>query len=290
MTLGVKGIVYFELEARGGPRGGAGEAEVHGSFKAITDAPVWRLVQALASLTSEDGNTIVVAGYYDAIRPPTAEEERLLNGMLRTWPQREAAMRQSLAIDRWIEDLDTPEKSLIRFLFDTTLNINGIWGGYTGPGVKTILPHRATAKVDSRLVPDQRPEDAVRLIRQHLDARGFDDIELRLLAGYPPAQTSVDAPLVQAAIGVYRKHGHTPSVAPRIAGSAPYYLFTERLGLPLVPGGLGHGSGAHAPNEYMVIEPRPGSRIAGLAEVEKFYADLLFALAAAPRDERRAQQ
>jgi len=68
-------------------------------------------------------------------------------------------------------------------------------------------------------------------------------------------------------------------VAPRLAGSAPYYVFTDRLGLPLVAGGLGHGSGAHAPNEYMAIAPKAGSPIAGLAEIEKFYVDLLFALA-----------
>jgi acetylornithine deacetylase/succinyl-diaminopimelate desuccinylase-like protein len=91
----------------------------------------------------------------------------------------------------------------------------------------------------------------------------------------------VDAPLVRAAIGAYNKRGMTPSVAPRLAGSAPYYVFTETLKLPLVPVGLGHGSGAHAPNEYMVVEPKPGSRVAGLADVEKFYVDLLHALAAA---------
>jgi hypothetical protein len=68
-------------------------------------------------------------------------------------------------------------------------------------------------------------------------------------------------------------------VSPRLAGSAPFYQFTERLDLPLVFTGLGHGSGAHAPNEYMVISPKEGSRIAGLAEIEKAYVDLLFALA-----------
>jgi hypothetical protein len=78
---------------------------------------------------------------------------------------------------------------------------------------------------------------------------------------------------------VYNKYGFVPSVLPRLAGSAPYYQFTERLGLPMVMGGLGHGVGAHAPDEYMVIEPAPGSRIAGLAQVEKFYVDVLYALA-----------
>jgi acetylornithine deacetylase/succinyl-diaminopimelate desuccinylase-like protein len=279
LTLGVKGVLYFELEARGSAeRGGPKEAEVHSSFKAITDAPAWRLAQALATLTSPDGNTILVPGYYDAIRPPSAEEQRLVNGMLDEWTAREPAMRRSMGIDRWVDGL-TGRESLMQYLFNTTLNIDGIWGGYSGPGVKTILPHKATAKIDSRLVPNQNPDEALRLIRRHLDARGFTDVEIRKLSGYPPAQTSVQAPLVRAAIGAYNKRGMTPSVAPRLAGSAPYYVFTETLKLPLVPGGIGHGSGAHAPNEYMVVEPKAGSKIAGLADVEKFYVDLLHALA-----------
>jgi acetylornithine deacetylase/succinyl-diaminopimelate desuccinylase-like protein len=280
MFLGVKGIVYFELEARGGAHGGPVPAEVHGSLKVITDSPVWRLTQALASLTSPDGNTIRVPGYYDAIRPPSEEEQRLVNGMIDEWTRREPGLRQSLGVQQWVKGVSGRE-SLLRYLFDTTLNIDGLWGGYTGPGMKTILPHKATAKLDSRLVPDQTPEEALRLIRAHLDAKGFADIELRKLSGYPPAQTSVSAPLVQAAISAYNKFGVTPSVAPRLAGSAPYYIFTQRLGLPLVAGGIGHGSGAHAPDEYMVIEPAKGSRIAGLAEIEKFYVDLLYALAEA---------
>lgn len=277
MSLGVKGLVYFELESTGGTWGGPANAEIHGSYKSITDSPVWRLTQALASLTSADGNTIRVPGYYDAIRPPNEEEQRLVNGMLENWTAQEGGMRQAFGVSRWTDDLSGRE-SLMRHLFTTTLNIDGIWGGYTGPGVKTILPHRATAKLDSRLVPNQTPDEALRLIRAHLDAQGFRDVVLRKLSGYPPAQSSVSGPLVQAAISAYNKHGFVPSVAPRLAGSAPYYIFTEHLGLPIVAGGLGHGSGQHAPNEYMVIEPKEGSRIAGLPTVEKFYVDLLYAL------------
>jgi acetylornithine deacetylase/succinyl-diaminopimelate desuccinylase-like protein len=280
MTLGVKGIIYFELEASGGARGGPKTAEIHSSLKAITDSPVWRLTQALASLTTPDGNTILVPGYYDAIRPPSPEEQRLVNGMLQSWTDREPMMRQGLGLERWADGISGRE-SLMQYLFGTSLNIDGIWGGYTGPGTKTILPHVATAKLDSRLVPNQTPEEALRLIRQHLDRKGFTDVKIRKLSGYPPAQTSVEAPLVRAAIGTYAKYGLMPSVTPRLAGSAPYYVFTERLRLPIVAGGIGHGSGAHAPNEYMVIEPKAGSKIAGLAEVEKFYVDLLHALAQA---------
>ena len=283
MSLGVKGVLYFELEARGSAeRGGPKDAEVHSSLKAITDAPAIRLVQAIATLTSPDGNTILVPGYYDAIRQPTPEEQRLVNGMLAEWAAREPGMRRSMGIDRWVDGLSGRE-SLMQYLFNTTLNVDGIWGGYSGPGVKTILPHKATAKLDSRLVPDQTPDQALRLIRRHLDARGFQDVAIRQLSGYPPAQTSVEAPLVRATIGAYNKRAAPVSVAPRLAGSAPYYVFTQTLGLPLVSGGIGHGSGAHAPNEYLVVEPAAGSKIAGLAEAEKFYVDLLHALAATPR-------
>ena len=280
MSLGVKGIVYFELEARGGSWGGPKTADIHGSNKAITDSPVWRLTQALATLTSTDGNTILVPGYYDAIRHPSDEEQRLVNGMVDAWTKEESAERQSIGVDRWIDGMSGRE-SLMQFLFATTLNIDGIWGGYTDTGLKTILPHKATAKIDSRLVPNQTPDEALKLIRAHLDAKGFKDVELRKMAGYPPAQTSVSSPLVQAAIGAYRKHGITPSVTPRLAGSAPYYVFTD-LKLPMVLGGLGHGSGAHAPNEYMVVEPKAGTNIAGLADIEKFYVDFLYALSESP--------
>jgi acetylornithine deacetylase/succinyl-diaminopimelate desuccinylase-like protein len=275
--LGVKGILYFELTAQGGAWGGPTQAEIHGSNKAITDSPTWRLVQALASLTSRDGNTITVPGYYDAIRPPSAEEQRLLNGLLPQWTAREPLVRQGFGVERWIGGMEGKATQL-ELLFNTTLNIDGLWSGYTGEGVKTILPHLAGAKVDSRLVPNQKPDEQLALIRKHLDAQGFQDITIRKLSGYPPAQSSVEAPLVRAAIGVLNKRGLTPSVAPRLAGSAPYYVFTERLGLPMIAAGLGHGSGAHAPNEYFIVEPKPGSRIAGLAAIEKAYVDLLYAL------------
>lgn len=281
MSLGVKGILYFELEARGDTAGGPKDAEIHGSWKALVDAPAWRLTQALATLTSPDGNTIRVPGYQDAIRPPSDEEWRLLNGMLNGWTDQEARSRELLGVDHWVDGLSGRD-ALARYLFTSTLNIDGIWSGYTGPGTKTILPHVATAKVDSRLVPNQHPDTALALIRRHLDARGFGDLTIRKLSGYPAAQTSVSAPLIRAAIGVYNKFGRPLNVSPRLAGSAPYYVFTE-LGLPMVPAGIGHGSGAHAPNEYLIVEPKQGSPLAGLAEMERFYVDLLYALAEVPR-------
>jgi acetylornithine deacetylase/succinyl-diaminopimelate desuccinylase-like protein len=196
MFMGVKGILAFELEAKGNAQGGPTKAEIHGSYKVITDSPTWRLTQALATLTSSDGNTILVPGYYDPIRQPSEEEQRLVNGMLPQWTSREPQALQTMGVERWIGGV-TGRESLMQYLFNTTLNIDGMWSGYTGPGMKTILPHVATAKLDSRLVPNQTPDSALALIRAHLAAKGFGDLEIRKLSGYPPAQTSVTAPLVR---------------------------------------------------------------------------------------------
>jgi acetylornithine deacetylase/succinyl-diaminopimelate desuccinylase-like protein len=285
MLLGVKGILYFEMEARGGAWGGPQHAEIHGSYKAIVDSPTLRLVQALASLTSTDGNTIRVPGYYDGIRPPTDEEQRLINGAARQ--RDEQQLLQAAGAARFIDGLQGRE-AIVESLYMPTLNIDGIWSGYTGEGVKTILPHVATAKLDSRLPVGLDPDAALAKIRAHLDANGFEEIVIRKLSGYPAAQTSVDSDLAQAVISVYNKHlagkhlggaAGALSIQPRIAGSAPFYQFTERLGLPLVPAGLGHGTGAHAPNEIYLVEPAPGVPIAGLTGIEKAYVDLLYAVA-----------
>jgi acetylornithine deacetylase/succinyl-diaminopimelate desuccinylase-like protein len=276
MTLGVKGIIYFELEAKGNADGGPTRAEIHGSYKALVDSPVLHLVQAIASMTSKDGNTILIPGYYDGIRPPNHEEQVLMNGVLATNSEEET--KAQLGVDTWLDDL-TGADAITELLFMPTLNIDGIWAGYTGEGTKTILPHMATAKMDSRLPPRLDPDEALQKIRAHLDANGFADIELRRMSAYPAAQTSVSAPLVQAALSVANKYTERVAVNPRLAGSAPFYQFTERLGIPMVPFGIGYGTGAHAPNEIMLIKPKPGLAVAGLAEIEKSYVDFLYALA-----------
>jgi acetylornithine deacetylase/succinyl-diaminopimelate desuccinylase-like protein len=276
VILGVKGIIYFEMIANGGDWGGPTVAEIHGSYKAIVGSPVWRLVQALSMMVSQDGNTILVPGYYDDIRAPNVEESQLINAGIEHWSDQQ--MQERLGVSQWIDGM-TGKDAAIELLFTTTMNIDGIWGGYTGEGTKTILPHQATAKVDSRLPPDIDPDEAMAKIRAHLDDNGFADIEIRQLGGYPAAQTSVDAPAVRAALSVFKKYADDIAVQPRIAGSAPFYQFTDRLDLPLVPAGLGFGTGAHAPNEIMLIEPGPDTAAVGLADVEKAYVDFVYALA-----------
>ena len=136
-----------------------------------------------------------------------------------------------------------------------TVNIEGLVGGYTGPGGKTILPHRAVAKIDMRLVPDMTRDDAVAALKNHLAKHGFADVEVNVSGGYDPTSTPMDALICKAEDAVYKSEGIDPVALPRLAGSWPGYVFTgEPLKLPAGHFGLGHGNGAHAPDEYYLIE------------------------------------
>jgi acetylornithine deacetylase/succinyl-diaminopimelate desuccinylase-like protein len=160
-----------------------------------------------------------------------------------------------------------------------TVNIEGLVGGYTGPGGKTILPHRAAAKLDLRLVPDMTAAEAFAALKAHLAKRGFGDIEVRMTGGYDPTSTPADAALIQAQAAVYRRFGIDPVFLPRNAGSWPGYVFNgEPLRLPAGHFGLGHGSGAHAPDEYYVIESK-NPKVQGMDGGVRSFVEYLYELA-----------
>jgi acetylornithine deacetylase/succinyl-diaminopimelate desuccinylase-like protein len=251
VSLGAKGVVELELVSSG-ERWGRGPAkDIHSSLKAMVDSPAWHLVHALNSLVSADGNTITIDGY--PTPRPISDEER---AMIATAVARksEEKSKTSLSVQHWIDDLPWGAANE-RLESQPTVNIQGLVGGYTGPGGKTILPHRAAAKLDLRLVPDMKKDDAVAALKAHLAAHGFGDLEVNVTGGYDPTSTSASAPLIQAQVSVLKRNGIDPVLWPRNAGSYPGYVFTGAP-LRLASGhfGLGHGSGAHAPDEYYVIE------------------------------------
>jgi acetylornithine deacetylase/succinyl-diaminopimelate desuccinylase-like protein len=152
-----------------------------------------------------------------------------------------------------------------------------MWAGYTGPGTKTILPHKANAKIDFRLVPDQSAAEVAKLIRRHLDRHGFTDVRVNWWNGYDPSQSDPDSALVRAGLDVCRARNIATEVSVRLAGSAPHYLFTRDLKLPLLGFGLGSGGGAHSKDEFLIVEaPEPAG---GLALLEKSFVDLLYRFA-----------
>src|SRR5204863_359669 len=176
----------------------------------------------------------------------------------------EQVTKQQLGVEHWVHDVSWRE-ALELLMSRPTVNIEGLVGGYTGPGGKTILPHRAVAKLDLRLVPDMTAAEALAALKAHLAKRGFGDIEVNMTGGYDPNSTVADAGLIRAQTAVYRRGGIDPVVLPRSAGSWPGYVFTgDPLRLPAGHFGLGHGSGAHAPNEYYVIESK-NPKVQGMA-------------------------
>jgi len=252
VSLGAKGVIELELVASGERWGRGPTKDVHSSNRARLDSPAFRLVQALATLVTEDGDP-AVDGLAERARPATDAERRMLD--IAAQRISEATTKKLLGATRWAHDLPWRE-TLERFLFTPTVNIQGLVCGYMGPGGKTMLPHRAVAKLDLRLVPDMTYDDALAKLRAHLAKRGFGDVGVRPSGGYDPTSTPFEAPIIQAELSLYRRSGIDPLVMPRNAGSYPGYVFTgDPLRLPAAHFGLGHGTGAHAPDEYFVVEP-----------------------------------
>jgi acetylornithine deacetylase/succinyl-diaminopimelate desuccinylase-like protein len=251
VSLGAKGVVELELVASGEKWGRGPVKDVHSSLKAMVDSPAWHLVKALATLVSDDGNRITIDDYPQP-RPLDAAEKAMIAEASRR--RDEAKAKKQLGVAHWIDDLPWPQANE-RLESQPTVNIEGLVGGYTGPGGKTILAHRALAKMDLRLVPDMHAADAVAALKAHLAKRGFGDIEVNVTGGYDPTSTPASAALIQAQIAVLKRAGIDPLLWPRNAGSYPGYVFTGKP-LELAAGhfGLGHGSGAHAPDEYYLIE------------------------------------
>jgi acetylornithine deacetylase/succinyl-diaminopimelate desuccinylase-like protein len=272
--LGVKGIVYLELECSGGAWGkGPTQFDIHSSNKAWADSPTWRLIHALSTMTSADGNRVLIDGFYENVAPPTEEDLELVGKLASSFD--EVAIKEAEKIYRFIDDLHGRDL-VLKYLYSTTLNVDGIWSGYTGPGTKTVLPHRATAKLDVRLIPDQSPDEIIPKIRRHLDNHRYNDIIISPLPGqYDWSKTSANQPIIRALKRTYEALGYEPEIWPHLAGSAPFCLFNKNpLQLPFAMGGLGHGGRAHSPDEYLVV--RGKGKIAGLASLEESYARILY--------------
>src|SRR6059036_3980963 len=276
ITLGAKGVIECELTASGERWGRGPRKDIHSSNKARVDSPAWHLVEALATLVSPDGNEPAIEGYADKARPLSASEKAMVADAARRLD--EAVVKRELGVDHWVHDVSW-KAALERLVSRPTVNIEGLVGGYTGPGGKTILPHRASAKLDLRLVPDMTAEGALAALKAHLAKRGYGDIEVRMTGGYDPTSTPADSALIRAQKSVYSRHAIEPLLWPRNAGSWRGFVFTGApLRLPAGHFGLGHGSGAHAPDEYYVIDSA-NPKIEGLDGATLSFAEYLFELA-----------
>lgn len=239
LHLGLKGDQYLELRCRGA------NSDLHSANAGLVANPAWRLVWALGTMKDQQ-DRITIDGYLDHVRPPSAEELAALERI----PFAGEAMREGWGIDSFINEVDGTE-ALRVFLYEPTCTISGFRSGFIDPGQKTVLPATAMVKLDLRLVPDLTPDLALQLVREHLDRRGFQDIEVESLGSIPSSRSPLDADVVDAARAAAESvYGHEPVIYPTHAGSGPMYYVCEGLGTPSVMAGVGYpGTRIHAPNE-----------------------------------------
>jgi acetylornithine deacetylase/succinyl-diaminopimelate desuccinylase-like protein len=244
--LGLRGICYVELSVE------TAATDVHsGIGGSIFPNAAWRLVWALNSLKGPD-ERIRLPGFYDKVRKPSTRDLELMAAL----PETAAAYKKQYGVKSFIKGLTGGAELRLEEVFTPTCTICGLTSGYQGPGSKTVQPAKASAKVDFRLVPDQRPADVLEQLRLHLDAQDFADVQVEFLGGEVPARTDADDPFIKlvcdTALEVY---GKPMLLLPLVGGSGPNYPFVHDLGLPVATAGLGHPDGrGHAPNENIRID------------------------------------
>jgi len=244
--LGLRGICYVELSID------LLSTDVHsGLGGSIFPNAAWRLVWALNSLKGPD-EKILIPGFYDNIKKPTARDIELLSAL--DDPTEDYKARYG--VPYFIKGLTGGTELKIEEIFSPTCTICGLTSGYQGPGSKTVLPARASAKVDFRLIPDQDPKDILKKLRAHLDAQGFTDVQITDLGGDAPARTDPDDPFIQLVAKLAEEVYEMPQkLIPMSGGSGPNHPFVHVLGLPVATAGLGYpDTKAHAPNENIRLD------------------------------------
>ena len=244
--LGLRGICYVELSVT------TADLDVHsGLGGSIFPNAAWRLVWALNTLKDKDEN-ILIPGHYDEVVPPTDRDRQLMEIL----PETSTEYKNRYGVDHFISGLTDGVDLRIAEVFQPTCTICGITSGYQGPGSKTVLPAKASAKVDFRLVPNQTIEKVLKQLRAHLDNNGFQDIKINFLGGGPAARTDPDDPFIKLVLDTaLQVYGVDMKIIPLSGGSGPNYPFVHDLGLPVATAGMGYpNSRSHAPNENIRID------------------------------------
>ena len=244
ITFGVRGMLYVELHAQGANR------DLHsGHWGGVAPNPILALSRLLQTMI-DDQNHVLIEGFYDSVRQPTPGAKAAMDAL----PFDTAETIGGIGLTEMVPPAERSYAE--RVMFQPTLNIAGITGGYSGPGSKTVLPAKASMKIDMRLVPDQTPDEIWEKIKAHVEKYG-DGIEIkRLDGGMLPSFTPVEHPmadLVRSAVEA--GFGSKPISVPSAGGSLPDSVWTKTLGLPsfLVPYGAPEQAN-HSPNESYRIE------------------------------------
>ena len=242
--LGTSGMVFVELTARGAAR------ELHSAQARLFPNPAWRLVWALASIKGPD-ERVAIDGFDAPIRPPLAADRELMGAM--GWDG--SVQLREAGLESFVLGVEG-DAALERLLFTPGLAIAGLDSGYTGSGMKAVIPSSATAKLEFRIVPDQEPEVVLEQLRAHLDRHGFGDVELTTLATVETARTDPRDPLVDMVARAARDVYGDAMVKPteEYAGRQGAWL-GGRLGIPGLQTGVGPpGARGHAADEFVTEE------------------------------------
>jgi acetylornithine deacetylase/succinyl-diaminopimelate desuccinylase-like protein len=268
LTVSLRGLVHWEVTVRGPA------SDLHsGYYGGTIKNPLEALAQIIAGFKDADGR-IVVAGFYDGVREPSAQERADIAALPYDAVQEAAA----LGVPALAGEAD--RSPLERMWLRPTLEINGMYGGYQGPGSKTIVPSFAAAKVSARLVPGQDPAAVKRAVQAHIEAhvpRGVR-VEVHAAGDVRAVETSRNHPAVAAAARAM-EHGFGKS--PVFIGTGgtigPVSSFDRILGLPQVLIGVGLPDDAiHAPNEKFNLQ----QFYSGIETMTYLYTELAQALAA----------
>jgi acetylornithine deacetylase/succinyl-diaminopimelate desuccinylase-like protein len=242
VTTGLRGLSYVEVEVTGPNR------DLHsGLYGGCVANPINVLAKMIASLHDENGK-ITIPGFYDKV-VELSDEERA--EMAKAPFSHEEYCKALDLIDVMGEaGYSTPERGSIR----PTLDVNGIWGGYTGEGAKTVIPSKAYAKISMRLVPDQDPEEITQLFKTHFEAIAPNSVRVVVKPhhGGEAAVTPIDSIGYKAASLAYEKAFGKKPIPVRSGGSIPIVaMFEKELGLKTILMGFGLNSDAiHSPNEH----------------------------------------
>ncbi|MCO5218201.1 MAG: M20/M25/M40 family metallo-hydrolase [Thermomicrobiales bacterium] len=275
--LGFKGLLCIKLTASG-LRSGVGPQKVpsHAMAQVIVDSPVWRLLSALETLTTNDGRAITVDHFHDERQEVSHAEREEIREMIKEYEGRHwSEVLPGIRDAKSSNDNLSMEDAFVHYFYEPNCNINGLAAGYTGPGTKVFtLPNEAYAMLDIRLPRGYSTLRSAERIKQHLSARGYDDIDVEITAQHEPMRTASDDEFVQIALQVLADRGVSASLWPTSGGGGPWSLFDAEFGMPVIFDlGLGYGNNAGMPGEFLALDQN--GKLAGLEQAEEFYCDLL---------------
>ncbi|MFX1511979.1 MAG: M20/M25/M40 family metallo-hydrolase [Promethearchaeota archaeon] len=277
IQLGCRGIIYFKIWIQGGDWGGPRSRNIHSSLSSFVDSPTWRLIELLSKMRASNGR-ILIPGIYERVHSLTEEDQQVCDDLAKKIDLEE--FKKTNNVHRFYSNENGEEltrEDFAQALFSPCLTVDGFNSGYTDEkGTKTVLPCKAFANLDIRLVPDMDVVDTRTKIENFVK-KNAPEAKLEIEEGYPWAKMSPSHPYVKAQIEVLSSSGKKTQIWPMITASGPFYIFQAEFNMPFLIGGLGHGSRAHSPNEYAFLESKTGA--GGIMDFEISVAKILTKLA-----------